>query len=440
MAFPNNSTGAWTGIMFSQHGNFCSGRSGEIRISAEDRNTLRELAERKARLAFRDGEQEKRERWYRHNALQEKRPLILADPENGWNEIITKSAIRCQGDLARRWELVLRKDIFWGEEILDDRPSEACFDVGHTFEESDVGIVEDFQGGKEGGAYTWEPHLRSLEDVQAIHPPEIRVDQATTRDTIDLARQVLGDILEVRLRSAWWWSFGLTSRLVVLMGMQNMMLHLYDNPDLVHACMGRLRDGCLQKLDFLVENRLLTLNNDDAYVASGGLGYSRELPGGGFDPQKVRTADLWGFSESQETTGISPMMFQEFIFAYQLPILERFGLNCYGCCEPLDERWPVIKSTPNLRRLSVSAWADKRRMAEYLQDDYIYSLKPNPADLALRQIDQGRIRKLTREYLEITKGCVLETIMKDNHTLGGNPHNLTEWVRITREEIDRMYG
>jgi hypothetical protein len=35
---------------------------------------------------------------------------------------------------------------------------------------------------------------------------------------------------------------------------------------------------------------------------------------------------------------------------------------------------------------------------------------------------------------------VLELIMKDNHTLGGNPQNLVEWVRIFREEIDRAAG
>ena len=44
-------------------------------------------------------------------------------------------------------------------------------------------------------------------------------------------------------------------------------------------------------------------------------------------------------------------MFAEFVLPYQLPILERFGLNCYGCCEPLDQRWSTLKQ---LRRASVS--------------------------------------------------------------------------------------
>jgi len=29
--------------------------------------------------------------------------------------------------------------------------------------------------------------------------------------------------------------------------------------------------------------------------------------------------------------------------------------------------------------------------------------------------------------------------MKDNHTLSGNPQNITRWVEIAREEIARVY-
>ncbi len=84
------------------------------------------------------------------------------------------------------------------------------------------------------------------------------------------------------------------------------------------------------------------------------------------------TLDMWGFGESQETTQVSPSMFEEFIFPYQLPILERFGLNCYGCCEPLNKRWYLIKKIPRLRRVSISPWADLHDMAEKLGSNYIY--------------------------------------------------------------------
>jgi hypothetical protein len=133
-------------------------------------------------------------------------------------------------------------------------------------------------------------------------------------------------------------------------------------------------------------------------------------------------------------------MFAEFIYPYQLPFLERFGLNCYGCCEPLDARWQVIKNTPNLRRVSVSSWSDLTKMSSLLENKYLFSWKPAPADLAEPHINEDIIRKKIRDALQATRGCNLEIIMKDNHTLGNNPNNAVRWVEITRKEIEKVYG
>jgi hypothetical protein len=149
---------------------------------------------------------------------------------------------------------------------------------------------------------------------------------------------------------------------------------------------------------------------------------------------KVRTCDMWGFAESQETVGVSPEMFAEFIFPYQLSLLSRFGLNCYGCCEPLDARWHIIKQIPNLRRISVSPWASISKMAEYLQDDYIFSMKPNPSLLAMESFDEGLIRRVLRQSMREAAECRLEVIMKDNHTLRGDPNRAVRWVEIALEE------
>ena len=129
-----------------------------------------------------------------------------------------------------------------------------------------------------------------------------------------------------------------------------------------------------------------------------------------------------------------------FVFQYQLPIQERFGLNCYGCCEPLDSRWHIVKRIPRLRRVSVSPWADQEKMAGMLGKDYIFSRKPAPSPLAVPHVDEAVVREDIRRTLEITRGCVVELIMKDNHTLGGNPQNLVRWVQIAREEIERSAG
>jgi hypothetical protein len=190
-------------------------------------------------------------------------------------------------------------------------------------------------------------------------------------------------------------------------------------------------------LDDLTGRKLLSLNCDGTYVGSGGFGWTHELPGPDFQGT-VRPSDMWGFGESQETIGISPRMFAEFIFPYQVSVLEKFGLNCYGCCEPIDSRWDIVKQVPRLRRVSVSPWSNHLKMVEFLGDQYIYSMKPNPADLAMSTFDEERIRSKMRQALQITRNCRVEVIMKDNHTINHDPQRILKWVKITRQEAEGL--
>jgi hypothetical protein len=97
-----------------------------------------------------------------------------------------------------------------------------------------------------------------------------------------------------------------------------------------------------------------------------------------------------------------------------------------------------VRRTKNLRRVSVSNWADKAIMAEKLGKDFIYSSKPNPVHLATATINEEEARKEAKLILETAKDNHLEMIMKDNHTLGKNRENVKDWVKIVREEMAKM--
>ena len=86
--------------------------------------------------------------------------------------------------------------------------------------------------------------------------------------------------------------------------------------------------------------------------------------------------------ESQDTKDLAPELFNEFVLQYQKPVMSRFGLVCYGCCEPISERWDYLKDIPNIRRVSVSPTCDRVKMAEALQDKYVYSCRPDPSILS----------------------------------------------------------
>lgn len=415
-----------------------SGSGESVVFTPEEKNILRELAKKVADIAARPEQAKKRELWYRHNRLERTRPVIFCDPENGWNEIITQDQIKCKNGLARSWEMTLRKEIFWGEQMGDDRAVEPYFNVGYVYDETDWGMRETKIGGEDGGSYRWDAPLKDYDrDMERLRFPQITVNYEETNKRKELAEEILGDLLNVRIKSVWWWTLGMTMTLVQLRGLEQIMMDMYDYPDELHRLMAFLRDGHMHRLDFLEKNGLLSLNNDDTYVGSGGFGYTNELPREDFEG-KVRTVDMWGFGESQETSQISAAMFEEFILPYQLPILERFGLNCYGCCEPLDKRWEGVSKVPRLRRVSVSPWCNMETMAELLSNKYIFSMKPNPAYLAVPEADEDYIRKSLRDAIQVTRNCCVEIIMKDNHTIGKNPQNVINWCKIAKEEAERF--
>ena len=404
-------------------------------ISEKEWSILRNLAEKVAELSARDKEARKAELWKEHNDLNYTRPLIFCDPENGWNEIITQDQVQCQSPLLRVWEMHLRKEIHWAESFRDDKVIEPFFNIPYHYTDTGYGLKEIVHSGGEGGSYKYEhPVTDYKEQFGQLHYPEIIVDYVNTEKVLNLARELFHGILEVRLRGIWWWTLGMTWDFIKLRGLENLMLDMMLYPDEVHRLMDFLKNAVMDKLDFLEQNGLLAMNTEGAYVGSGGFGWTSQLPAADRDDRKVRTADMWGFCESQETVGVSPEMVAEFILPYQVPIMERFGLSCYGCCEPLDLRWEYIKNIRGLRRVSVSPWADINKMAEYLGKDFVYSRKPSPTPLAVSNPDWEAIRKELREFITITRDCNVEIIMKDNHTLGKTPDNASTWCRIAMEE------
>ena len=128
-------------------------------------------------------------------------------------------------------------------------------------------------------------------------------------------------------------------------------------------------------------------------------------------------------------------MFGEFIFPYQRPLLERFGLNCYGCCEPVHERLDCILTIPRLRRISVAPWADQEKCAERMGRGFVFSRKPNPSPVCV-ELEEKAIRDDIRETLRVAGDLPLEVILKDTHTFEGDATRPGRWVKIALEEVE----
>ena len=204
--------------------------------------------------------------------------------------------------------------------------------------------------------------------------------------------------------------------------------------------MAYLRDDRMNYLDFLENEELLIENSESLFVGSGGVGCTRELPGKARqDGTPMRHGDRWGFAESQDTVSISPEMFAEFVLPYQLPLLERFGLASYCCCEPIHLRLKYITGIKNLRRIAVSPWADQEVCAAEMGNRFVFSRKQNPTMICV-QFNEDQIRADLRKTLAIAGNCNLEIIMRDTHTVQNEPWRITRWVEIAREEVNKYIG
>jgi hypothetical protein len=408
-------------------------------FSRKEIETLKKLASKVAEIAAWPEMEKMKKLWTAHNDLKTAEPLVFIDPENGWNEIIDAKNLVSEDPLARVWEMALLKQMFWACNMKDDKVIEPFFDVPYSYSDGGWGLPLGKHGGENGGSYIIIQALKNYEtDFEKLHYPRITIDQEESERVMYLAREIFDGILVVRRKNTWWWTLGMCLDFVNLRGMEDFMCDMVAEPENFHMVMNFLCEGKLKMLDFLEQNGFLALNTEGTYVGSGGFGFTEELPRSGFDGH-VTTMDMWGFVDSQETVSVGPERYAEFILPYHKRIAERFGLNCYGCCEGYDPRWKYVKTLPRLRRVSVSPWADWSTVPENLGVNYIASVKPSPTPLAMPQMNEDIVRRDCRNAVTQTKGGICEFIMKDNNTLGGNPRNATRWVEIMREEIGRAY-
>jgi len=405
-------------------------------LPGSERERLRALAHRVAEIAAHPKQAEKRDLWYRHNRLEKVRPLVLVFAEDSWEEIITEDGLELTDPFWRQCEWYLRHLIYRDEHLPDDFVIEPDLYVTRITRGTGWGLNPGYVSpGRAKGAWHYDPPIKGPGDIRKLTYPTIEVAEAATQRAVDALGDVFADILPVRVHCSPPMA-NLIGEACALRGIDQLMLDMYDRPAWVHELMGFLAEGVLRLTKYLEGNGYLTLNNRGHYNDSGGVGFSDELPAAGFDRVHVRLCDLWGFGVAQEAVGIGPDQHDEFILHYQLRMLEHYGLNAYGCCEPYTTKLAMLERVPRLRRVSVSPWCDVEVAAEKLADRAIFSWKPNPA-MVVGRFDPERIRATIRRTLDVTQGCVVEMIHKDTFTIDHDPSRLETWARIAHEEIDR---
>jgi hypothetical protein len=410
-----------------------------MKFSQNDIQVLRTLATRCRQIADSEINLARKRQWTDLNDLKHSGPpLLLVSPEGAWKEIIPGFPVECENETARGWEQSLRSTIYQHDIIRDDTAFDPVFRISRKVTNSHYGIpFKQSRSTQADGAYHDDPVLENLDsDLDKLRFRTSTVDRDGSAQSFDLAVDTFGDLLEVRYQTSLWWTCGLTSSVIRLLGLENFMLAMYDNPEGLHRLMKFLSDDMMNFITFFEREELLDYNAGANYVGSGGLGCTTQLPSRD-RPHKgpVKLNQLWGFAESQETVGVSPDMFGEFVYPYQKPLQERFGLNYYGCCEAIDKRWEYIKRTPNLRAVSVAPWSDQARCAELLGRDYVYCRKPNPSPVCMG-FNEAEIKREFEETCAHAGMLNTAIILKDTHTIENHPERFARWVQMGRQIIN----
>ena len=403
----------------------------------KDVTVVRDLAKKVLEISQRPENDEKIKLIKDHNSLIKGRPVVLCFPENGYQELITPDSLKVSDPFLREYEFYLRAIIYHSEELQDDYPVTARLKVPIVFDMSGRGIEEQWsQAHDDSGAAKVTQVIKDERDIDKLEFPRLTIDDKATTKNFKYVDSIFGDILDVRLYKTiipgYFDTLGLIGYLARARGMDQIFIDMYDRPKWIHMAMQRLLDGMLALIKDTEKRDLLGLNTADDYIGTGGIGYTHDLPQADFNG-RVRLKDMWGFRESQEMQGLSPGMLDEFVLPYEIKYCENFGLNYYGCCEDLSQKFKLIKKIPRLRRVSVAPWTDMKIAAQELEDKYVYVWKPNPAVLAMESFDEDMVRKIIKDGFEVSKDNIVDIIMKDTHTFRNEPERLKKWCRIAKE-------
>lgn len=416
----------------------------EIRLDQDEKDLLKALGAEIARIAAEPANREKPPLWAAMNDLHGQRPMVWIN-EIPWHEMNVRDelSLGTRNPWARELETSLRRTIYQWRHLQADMVVNPWIDCPLATHSTDFGIVEDVDivrtdSANEIVSRHFKIQIKEPEDIQKIKMPKVTHVERTTQVTFETMCDLYKDIIPVRKQGQTHIWFTPWDYLIRWWGIEEAMLDMVDRPDMVHAAYERMVDAWMVELDQFVEQNLLSLDCSNVRIGSGGYGYTSELPGTPFDPARVGTKNMWGCSNAQILASVSPQMHWEFAMEHDLRWMRRWGLNYYGCCEPLDRKVELLDRIPNLRKVSVSPWNNLKRIFAGLGDRYVASFKPNPAIFLDEEWSPEAARATIVEGLKTARaeGCTnVELIMKDISTVHRHPERLWAWADIAMEAV-----
>ena len=407
-------------------------------VSSTEREVIRDLAKKYAEMAADSHNEETIEGWKRINGLKETGPMVRVEQlpwhELDWGEEKMVSANdKAMGGAPGFWPIEgrLRRAIYAWENFRADMVLLPEIAIAKTVRNCSTGPSAQVE--RLGLSQHFAEQLATEEEIEALETPVIEVDPEGDQLRMEELSELFEGILPVRLSGQVRHS-GLWDLISTKISPERMLYDLIDRPDFVKLLINKFVEMENGVLDQFEEHGLLDATQGDIHCSGG---FCDDLPSKDYDGKKATAKDTWAFSMAQMFSEVSPAMQEEFDIMPLKPLLERYGLVYYGCCEPLHNKIDIVRKINNVRKISISPWADREIAAENIHGDYVFSAKPNPSHLAWDRFDGDLVRKDLEETVEICKrhNTPCELILKDVSTIRNDPARLTEWTNIAMDVV-----
>lgn len=412
-------------------------------LPAADVAIVRDLAARLAEIAALPVQQERIREWEASNSLRPERPMAMID-EIPWHELATPGVVaadelveRTTHPFARELETRFLRELYRWNHLRVDMVVEPVVDVAKVINRPGWGLRIKDDTIDQGGvvqSHHYSDQLANPEDVDKIRVLEPSLDVEATARREAWAHELLDGILAVRMQGLSGWNgddltFALWDDIETFRGTEPILLDFMDRPEHLHAIAERLTEVRIAEMRILEEKGLLGYGMQRIHCTGA---HTSELPKPGFDPARPRAIDNWTVGRSQLFVSVGDATFDEFVPPYYARWYAYFGLGYFGCCDPLHNRIDSVRKIPNVRKVSISAWAKVAKAAEGIGPDYVFSRKPNPAMVAMDTWVPEIAEKDFRDVLEATRanGCPVEFTLKDISTCRSDPARLWAWCEI----------
>ena len=412
-----------------------------IKIESWERDYLRELAKKQLNIANSEEMQKKEALWYDHNDYKTRQPVVTLEKGTFNREFEHLWQPKCENETARNIEYTFHSNMVQYEYIHDDTVMPKVFTIGiwAGLKPFNIDVTRERTIG-ETFAYKLDYPIKDLEaDFGRLQksPMHCGFDGAVNYKAI--VEEIIGDIMPVKVAFSPY--CGLANNVYCIMGLETMMTSMYDCPELFHKMMTMLSDDYLELWDYVEKNGYIRPNNFNVGVAQGTYGFTNLLPVNK-ENENYKMGDVWGYIDSQETSEISPDMYNEFFFPYYKKVSERFGRLNYGCCESVSAIWEKsVSKYENLSKVSISPWCDEEYIGEKLRGKkVIYHRKPFPNYLAIdKEFDEKGFSEHIEKTLKAAKGCYFELSYRDVYSLQGEIYRGKRVYETIQKCIDKYW-